>query len=983
MDKNEQQDIIRTIKVMYNGANYSGILATARDMHLDRIKDKRALEIIAEAYERSGLYEDAREALMIAYEKFPQSRSLAYKLAVISVKLENLDDAVDFYEDFCRLSPSDNSRFLLKYMIGKAGGIEAKELIKVLEQYTSREMDDKWLYELARLYHEEGRADECVALCDEITLWYAYGEYEKAALELKFTHKALSPQQQTRYEEIMSEYVAEEPKEPEEEEEPEEEKELEQEAESFVNEFLGGEPSAEYILEHTAELAKQQLEEAAKAAKEAAGIMPAPQEAETETAGESGSEETAEDEPDSDESAIPIGKIAAVMDAEESERLEATKVIYKRKSVPAAARAQGKDYIRQTPAKEAQMSVVALSDEAAAKIGVSAVTLSSKASLVARPSLIKEQRRQEPKEEPAPEPVKEEPAPEIPEPEEPRVGISLSLMEREWDEDDTIEGQVTIDDFFKEYAGLVREKKDEVAAVEAERLRQIVESVSKMEARPLFDLSFDTPENEEFSEEEIVAQEEQRGGENGETARSSGTEAEEEKPADSPAEEKPASETAGKEDAVSEEKAEPEAQRQAPSRDAVQEDASESGAAAGSVQEAEDEEEQKPAAPVNAQDIKAALSEAFAEVYEGEKENPADDFTGELAEGLFDEIAKETLKEEVPEEKTEAAADAKSAQAGSAAPSGGIGEAKKEELDADVAAAIAKFEESMKNSSIENGAEDALMGFGDNLADLVSGPHADVTEIIRMKKFHLSDVSKEEVKEFLLIPGMLEEIERACETIIEKKRMGDPTGGNLIITGDKKSGKTYLAVAIIKAVIRELGMESGKVVKVQSQPLNGKNIKAVFDKVAGRDLIIENVGYLEDETIEDLIYEMEYGDVRQLVVLEGNVLSVENILTHFPEIRRLFASRVNIEELSIAEWAEIAKKYAKEQGYFIDEMATLALHAKIDKINVATSRVGLGDIKDIVDEAISKASRRGSGKLFAAFSKKEKEEIELTENDFL
>ena len=949
---------------MHNGGNYRGILATVRDMHLDRIKDKQVLEIIAEAYELSGLYEDAREALLIAYEKFPQSRSLAYRLAVISVKLENLDDAVDFYEDFCRLSPSDNSRFILKYMIGKAGGIETKELIKVLEQYTSREMDDKWLYELARLYHEEGRADECVALCDEITLWYASGEYEKAALELKFTHKALSPLQQARYEEIMSEYVAEEPEEPVEEEEPEEEKELEQEAESFANEFLGGEPSAEYILEHTAELAKQQLEEAAKAAKEAAGIRPVLKETEGGAVQEENPRgESAEEEPDPDGSAIPVGKIAAVIDAEESERLEATKVIYKRKSTPAAARAQGKEYIQDAP-------VVSLSDEAAAKIGVSAVALSSKASLVARPSLIKEQRRQEPKEEPAAVPAEEEPVIEVPEPEEPRVGISLNLMERDWDEGDTIEGQVTIDDFFKEYAGLVREKKDEVAAVEAERLRQIVESVSKMEARPLFDLSFDTPENEEFSEEEIVAKEagqteerqteEQQTGEPQEAAVNTGAEAEEAKQADSRTETEPVVEAAKEADAADEGNTEPEAKQEASAQAAAQEEASESDAAEGTAQEteveAEDTEKREPAASVNAQDIKEALSEAFAEVSDGGKETPADEFTGELAEGLFDEIAKETLKEETPEEKA---------------------------LDDDVAAAIAKFEESMKNNPIESGDEDALMGFGDNLADFVSGPHADITEIIKMKRFHLSDTSKEEVKEFLLIPGMLEEIEHACETIIAKKQMGDPTGGNLIITGDKKSGKTYLAVAIIKAVIRELGMESGKVVKVQSQPLNGKNIKAVFDKVAGRDLIIENVGYLEDETIEDLIYEMEYGDVKQLVVLEGNVLSVENILTHFPEIKRLFASRVNIEELSISQWADIAKKYAKEQGYFIDEMATLALHAKIDKINVATSRVGLGDIKDIVDEAISKSSKRGSGKLFAAFSKKEKEEIELTENDFL
>ena len=1053
MDKNEQQDVLKTIKVMYNAENYHGILAIVRDMHLDRIKDRRVLEMIADAYELSGLYEDAREALLIAYEKFPQSRSLAYKLAVISVKLENLDDAVDFYEDFCRLSPSDNRRYILKYMIGKAGGIEVKELIKVLEQYTSRETDDKWLYELARLYHEEGRADECVEICDEITLWYAAGEYEKAALELKFTHKALSPAQQARYEEIMSAYVESEPEDEDSEEEKEEEKELEEEAESFASEFLGEEPEA----------AAEPKEEP-----EASAPLPASDSAAEESAGH-------EPEPsDSGEYAIPVGKIAAVIDAEAQNRPEETKIIYKRKAVkkllPAAEAAEAVK-TADKPVKEQvfeHRQPVILSETAAAKAGAAELFLSPKASLVVRPSFIKEVKRPEP--EPVPE---EEPQAVLPEPEpeeaRPPVSINLALMD-EWDEGDTIEGQITIDEFFKEYAGLVRQRKDKVAAVEAERVRQIVEAVSKMEPRPLFDLNFDTPDNEEFSEEEIIASEKKPASEpEAQTAKGQAPEdpektaaaktqetavqaaaadtangafrspenseelaqalakaydaAVKEKTAEKVSEDArqtEAEETAG--DAQSEpaagaapaEAAEPEEGMQA-----------ESGAESEQTQTSEEETAQSEAA-VNEEVQAEAGTQEEAQTQAAEEENiQAESVVNEEAqtESGTDEEAQseaaaegETAQAETAAEEVQTQAAAKQTAGGTAPdinPAGASGELSEElaedifaEIeketamaaaavlqpeDKEVAEAIARFEESMKEETVDENDEDDLMGFGDDLADMVSKksgsraePMADVTEIIRMKKFRLSETSKEEMKEFLLIPGMEAEIERACETIIEKKRMGDSTGGNLIITGDKKSGKTYLAVAVIKAVIRELGLESGKVVRVQSQPLNGKNIRAVLDnKVGGRDLIIENVGYLEDETIADLIYEMEYGDVPQMIVLEGNVLSIENIIAHFPEVKRLFASRINIEELSIAQWADIAKDYAKKQGYYIGDMATLALHAKIDKINVATSRVGLGDIKDIVDSAISKSSKHGSGKLFAAFSKKGKEETELTESDFI
>lgn len=1279
MDKNEQQDVLKTVKALYEAENYHGVLALVKDMNLDKIKDRRTLEMIADSYDKSGLYEDAREALLIAYEKYPQSRNLAYKLTLNSIKVNNLDDAVDFYEDFCKLAPSDNNRFILKYMIGKAGGIETSELIKVLEQYNQREMDEKWLYELARLYHEEGRADECVALCDEITLWYADGEYEKAALELKFTHKALSPAQQARYEEIMSEYVN-KPKEEIRQEEPAPATEADVlesdfEAEAFVNEFTAedkkeasepftaeeerevpvkGSSEAE-VLKEAAEtpgekLAKEAEEEvskepegeplnreaeeeslkenevpaqaqkaseepahfgeAAESPKEAAKEPEVPEEnpavpeevpeepeAEAKEKTQAGAEEKSERKPekrffrfknaaavaaagtaaakanrsaelkeqdkeevskeaqekipvpeepareheksaekplevfsgsemnaqaqpaqakeedkekDSEQETytIPIDKIKEVMgETAPGEDLENTRIYTRReiglpdagvitaetlkegekqKEASVRQKAQEKEVLKKAEEEEEsndedRLVMIKLSPEASSKLGISILKQSSASGKVLKPALEGEERDsvwkksgayfiKEPK---LKETVDTSDIPLAKE-EDGQVGINLVLVDPE--KSDSMDGQITLDEFYEEYAGKVEDKKAEVAAVEAERVRQIVEAVSGMEPRPLFDMDFDTPEKEEFKEEDVLGTAKQEipepQVEDMKAAELSEAGAEAEKPKEEPAEEVPEEkETEGTEKeaaaaaaigaaaAAAALKAE-EVQAAEPSKEAasaIKAQAPKEEPAVNEVQK-ETEETQKAETALqeeNAQIKEAAAAEEKPEEQEGsEKEEAAVKEEIPASGSPAEEVPlKETEKEEIPAEamvSEEKAADeteeakAQKAEAekedkissepqaeesvimpeskpeaeavpeetekeNEAEEENGAEEEKEPELSP-AEAAIARFEKQLSEEApMDRQEEDVLNGFGEDLVGMVAKKEdkgaeetAKGSEEKPLKEteeepeksrrpepakaeqpYVLSDEIKAELNEFLLKPGMEEAIQTACGTIVNKKRSGDSTGGNLIVTGDKMSGKTYLARTLIKASIKETKVGSGKIVKVQAEALNGKNIKAVFDKIAGRDLIIENVGYLQDKTIDDLIEVMENEKLTQMVVLEGNMLAVENILVHFPRIKDLFASRVNIEILTMTQWADIAKDYAKEKGYVIDDMATLALHARIDKINVPTAHFGLEDIHSIVDSAIAKASKRNNGKLFAAFSRKGKENIVLIESDFI
>ncbi|MCF0142102.1 MAG: hypothetical protein HUJ75_01860, partial [Parasporobacterium sp.] len=240
---------------------------------------------------------------------------------------------------------------------------------------------------------------------------------------------------------------------------------------------------------------------------------------------------------------------------------------------------------------------------------------------------------------------------------------------------------------------------------------------------------------------------------------------------------------------------------------------------------------------------------------------------------------------------------------------------------------------------------------------------------------------KEELAEFLLVDGMEEDIRSTLGSMIDRCSTGDRTGGNLIITGDQKSGKTYMTISLIKAVSREMGEGAGKVAKVKAEALNGKDFVKVFGRIGDSHLVIENVGNMDDSTVADMLDAMRNGGNKGMVVLEGNKLAIANIAMKFPEIWDLFLNRLDIEELSISKWAEVGCKYAVEQGYDLDDLAVLALHARIDEIKVPTERLGYEDIMNLVEDAMEKADKRHKGRLFG--SKKNGGRKILTEADFL
>ena len=172
-------------------------IADSLDYRREKAND--ILSLIADAYEMAKQYDKAKQALIIAYENTNTGRHLAYRLCLLSAKLQQFDEAEEFYQDFVELAPRDNDKYILQYEMQKAKKAPIGKLIEILEKYIQEDMEEKWAYELAKLYHEAGDEESCVDMCDEISLWFAEGKYVNKAMELKKLYRPLTKLQQERY----------------------------------------------------------------------------------------------------------------------------------------------------------------------------------------------------------------------------------------------------------------------------------------------------------------------------------------------------------------------------------------------------------------------------------------------------------------------------------------------------------------------------------------------------------------------------------------------------------------------------------------------------------------------------------------------------------------------------------------------------------------------------------------------------------------
>ncbi len=717
MDKHEYRVKTEEMLAYMGEKSYKQAMDVADTIDWRKVKNTSMLCAVSEIYEYNKEYEKSRDILFLAYDRSPESRKIIYRLGTLALKLGDMKEAMDCYEEFIALAPKDPNQHVFKYKILKAQNASLEEQIEALEEFKKVEYVEKWAFELAQLYQSAGMTAECIEECDDLMLWFSEGKYVYKAMELKMQYKPLTPLQQEKYNLRFAKPV-----------------EVVEPAE---------------VSESVQEVKEELSEEVAK----------------------------------------------VVAEEEHPETMEAT------------------------------------TEEETVEVAVTDNTV--------------------------------EEATEVEAVEEKKETQTLSIEEmlQEWEEKQ------------KENAQMIRA---EIEKVESEKAQEEPEEGEQAEA----------------AEESILPDDVRQLMEELETE-SADIEAQKIKSEEESVEEAPKVE-------IPEEVAEPKAFFE---EEGFEEVVSHAFEAVPNVEEA--------------QGIKLGDTQSMAAV----------------AKALKNNVELETLEEEEQEEDTMA----------------------EERTPYDT-------------------------GF------IVKGRYDLEAQSAIGLKAGLTEEQKKLFSYFVPVHGMSEQIVEVLQNDKKcKSRYGTSRIGNLLIIGRKGSGKTVLAVDVVKAIQKARKLKQGKVGIVAAESLNKKDVEGILSKLHGGAIIIEKASRLNRRTIEKMCEVMEGQTGELLVVLEDERKPLEKMLEVYPQFSKKFTSRLELPVFINDELVTFGQTYAKENGYKIDEMGILALYSRIDMLQRNERVVTVADVKDILDDAIENSQRTSVKKLFKKLTGKntdDSDRIILTEEDF-
>ena len=843
MDKYEYR--VKTEQMLeYMGEkSYKKAAEIADSIDWRKVKNAAMLCGASEVYEYNGEYEKSREILFLAYDRAPGSRKIVYRLGTLALKMNDIRESVDCYEEFVAMAPKDPNQYILRYKILKSQKAPLNQQIEALEDFKKAEYVEKWAYELAKLYDAAGMLTEGLEECDDLILWFSEGKYVYQAMELKMKYKPLTPLQQEKYIHRNDKPTpAKRKKEP-----------IAEKSEEIAEkkEYVEEEKKAEPFEEEEKEVTSEPKEE-----KEALEMKEAEEVALEEK------EEPKEEEAVLEEEEEPKEEEAVLEEEEEPKEEEA---VLKEEEEPE----EGEDALEMK--EELREEELILEAEEGTK--------------------------------------KEKCTSEIEK--EPEEKGTVSETKEESEEKETSSSEEEIDEQMK---------------------KEIFSQTTKM------------------SVEEILQNWEEKQKENAQIIQEE------------------------------QEKARAERERQ----------------------EAKKVEEVESILP---DDIRQLMEELEAEAVEIRTNKNRRERTEQVFERKSEIESVEEIPQEQEEEMEEPEEDPFDEES--------FNEEAFEEVEADGFEEIEEIEEIEESEGIKLGDTQAIAISAKALMNdtVVEEPIEKVQElrtesptspfdtgfIVQGRydldvqseigiKAGLTEEQKKLFSYFVPVHGMSEQIVDVLENDKKcKTRYGTSRTANLLVVGRKGSGKTVLAVDIVKAIQKNRKLKQGKVAIVTAESLNKKDVSQIIEKLHGGAIIIERASQMNKKTVAQLNDLMEEQTGELLVVLEEERRPLDKMLSAYPAFKKKFTSRLELPVFINDELVTFGQTYAKENGYKIDEMGILALYSRIDLMQREESVVTVADVKEIVDEAIEHSQRKNFKRFIKKLFKKGKEEtsrIILQEQDF-
>lgn len=1015
MDKYEYKLKTEEMLELMEDGEYRKAAAAADLIDWKRVRNAGMLMNVSDIYEKTKEYQKSYDVMNLAYRRSEGSRKVIYKLCSLAIKTKNIDEAIDYYDEFIQIAPKDPNRHILRYQILRAQRAPIEQQIEALEEFKKAEYIEEWAYELAKLYCEAGMMTECLEECDDLILWFSEGKYVYKAMELKMQYKPLSPSQQQkydhRYEKLSSEteeipdlasYLGED-----------EEKDSASEGAEALGDTRSIGLTEQPVMENDS---TSDVIDTDAVTLEAAEEP----DAEVENQEEAGVETAEVIEASEDESEVQPTTVETSGDKRTLSKDTASIPIVGKNPVKPVKKKLGdtmrldealqqllnpKPEVQAEPGEEVEPDMTDLEEDIAAIEDVEDLEIVNQ--------LTEEKKAEEAsKERVVPSGMKEL----IPEPETEEELIEQAVEETS---EDVPEDAVAIE------AGEA-EPEEVLEVEEAEPEEEEILEIDAAESEDLTDESEDLSEVEELiSETEVVNDEDDS---EGAAVRETMDNKNNEEPILSPEIQKLIDEIEG----VIPEEEEADATVSSEEVLEVEEEPHENmGELADDLRLGEDEyedydaydwddaeefdeddilddyeesdddllddyEESEDDLPDDYEDADDDLfgeEEGYDDLdaygYEEDDEddeviNPRDLFTAE------DKISDDDLLglnsyEEVPNFEDEFSVN----PAHSEEPDDR--EIPDEDDGIDIMSATTPLSRKETAKLIATGKTSPLPldEIADAMSDtgfIVHGRYDLETQSGIGTRAGLTEEQKKLFSYFVPVRGMSEQLVDVLEQDKNcTNRKGTSRTGNLLIIGNKGNGKTVLAVDVVKAIQKQRDIRQGKVAIVTGESLNKKRIGDIFRKLYGGALIIEKAGQMNEKTLAKLNKAMEQDTGELLVVLEEQRKPLDRLLSSNREFRRKFTSRLEVPIFINDELVTFGQTYAQENGYRIDEMGILALYSKIDSLQREDHAVTVAEVKEVMDDAIAHSQKASAKKLVKrVFGKNtdSSDRILLSEKDF-